>query len=572
MAERDTGPQVSRRRFLAASGVAGAAAVGVPIASGAQKQEAGSAAVSPLPNPPLGRISPEGRKAIADVDRQFQQQQPKMQKTVSAVDNLGLDPSGKQPISGKLGSALSGMANTRVTFPSDGVFLLPEKVGAQPDGPIKISGNGCTFKIPSDTQTKSFNLVLPSGSSVRDITIDQSAKGALQELAVQADGGVVRADNVTIKGYAPAKGSPQGGDGGGGVDQMFAPIARTSNATLRVTNFQAVGGTAAGTHNEGDLPPKSPENVLDSPMGVGVFDQNKGTIQLVNPKLSGWSNGIYGGRTKGIVEVLGGKFVNNFNSQTRVSGRAVVDGASMLLDDRKWSDKGPFKIGHQGVYAVRVDPSDEGNQTQPAKFINIRIIAKSMREGAALFDWEPEAGPGIVRNCHITNHLDRTVFLGESPQNVPAATNILVDKCLIDGSSSAGVMEMHDREQSRIQRTCIKLPDAGPGDIKGAQIGKGMSFGGKCKSGSGLSKPKKVGSGGNLSSLPAPTNASGGNSSTGASASQRKRKQRKRQKTLLTVVYDGILPFLFLILAPFVLFILGGLALLGGLAALLGGD
>jgi hypothetical protein len=520
MAGNDTetaGKTYSRRQFLGGCGAAGATAVGVPIASGAQKQEAGSATLS-SPDPPLGRISPEGRQAIADVDHQFQQEQPKMQKTVSAVDNLGLDPSGKQPITGKLGSALSGMANTRITFPSDGVFLLPKKVGAQPDGPIKFIGNGCTFKIPSDTQTKSFNFVLPSGSSVRDITIDQSAKGALQELAIQADGGVVRADNVTIKGYAPAKGSPEGGDGGSGVDQMFAPIARTSNATLRATNFQAVGGTAAGTHNEGDLPPKSPENVLDSPMGVGVFSNTTGTVQLVNPKLSGWSNGIYGGRTKGIVEVLGGKFVNNFNSQTRVSGRAVVDGASMLLDDRKWLDKGPFKIGHQGVYAARVDPSDEGNQTQPAKFINIRVIAKSMREGASLFDWEPEAGPGIVRNCHITNHLDRTVFLGESPQNVPAATNILVDKCLIDGSSSAGVVEMHDRNQSRIRRTCIKLPNAGPDDISGAQIGKGVSFGKKCKTGSGLSKPKKVGSAGNISSLPAPTASYSG--STGSRTQQ----------------------------------------------------
>jgi hypothetical protein len=499
MSAADT-PSVSRRQFLA--GCAGcAAAAAIPTVAEAESS------VSSLGTG--GVISPEGRASIAEVDRRFQQEQPEMTTTVSAVENLGLDPTGKQPISGKLNSALSGMTNTRITFPSDGIFLLPEKVGAQPDGPIQLIGNGCTFKIPPNTQTKSFNFVLPSGSSIRDITIDQSATGALQELAIQAEGGVVRADNVTIKGYAPAKGSPEGGDGGGGVDQMFAPIAKTQNAVLRATNFRAVGGTAAGTHNEGDLPDSSPENVLDSPMGVGVFSQNSGTVQLVNPTLSGWSNGIYGGRTKGIVEVLGGTFVNNFNSQTRISGGAVVDGASMLLDDRKWSDKGPFKIGHQGVYAARVDPSDEGNQTDPATFKNIRVKAMSMREGASLFDWEPEAGPGIVRNCHITNHLDRTVFLGERPQGVPAATNILVDQCLIDGSSTAGVMEMHGRQQSRIQRTCITLPGAGPGSINGAQIGSGMSFGPQCQTGSGLAAPKKVGSGGNLSSLPVPNVSSG---------------------------------------------------------------
>jgi hypothetical protein len=511
----------SRRQFLAGCG---AAAVGAPLASAAQ-QESERPGISPPSVQALGAgddISLEGRQAIADVDRQFQQQQPQMQKTVDAVNDLGLDPSGGTPINGKFGSAVSGMSNTRIKFPSDGTFALSEKLTARPDGPIDIAGNGCTFTIPANTEMKSFVFVLPGGSRIRDITLDQSAKGALQEFGVQSDG-VVRVDNVTIKGYAPATKSTSDN---GGVDAMFSPIAQTESATIRATNFQAVAGTAAGTHNEGDLPESSPENTLGSPMGIWVGQQNKGTIQMVKPKLSGWSNGMYSGRTKGIVEVRGGTFVNNFNSQTRIGGGSVVDGASMLLDDRQWSDKGPFKIGHQGVYAVRVD-AKHGNQTDPATFKNCKIVAKSMREGAALFDWESESGPGVIRNCHITNHLDKPVVLGESP-SAPAATNILVDQCLIDGSSSAAVMEMQGRPQSKIQQTCIKLPDAGPDDIQGATVGSGVSFGKQCKSGSGLSKPKKVGSGGNISSLPAPTGNSSGSVASGATATQTPPRARAR--------------------------------------------
>ena len=508
MSDADT--SLSRRQFLAGCGAVGAAATGVPAVRGANGRQAdthqSSASLRALGSG--GQISSEGQRAIADVDRRFQQQRPAIEQTVDAVKDIGLDPSGKTPVNGELGEALSGLSNARITFPSDGTFQLTEQITVRPNGPIEIAGNGCSFVIPAGKETKSFIFVLPSGSLISDITIDQSATGVVQELGIQAESGVVHAKNVTIKGYAPAKSNVGPTGNNPSVDAMFSPIAKTGDSVVRVTNFKAIGGTAAGTHDEADLPESAPENRLGAPMGVWVGRSNQGTIQMVNPTLSGWSNGMYSGRTKGVVEVRGGTFVNNFNAQTRIGGGSIVDGASMLLDDRQWSDKGPFKIGHQGVYAVRVD-AKHGDQTDPATFKNLKVVAKSMREGAALFDWESASGPGIVRNCHITNHLERPVFLGENP-SAPAATNILVDQCLIDGRSPSGVMEMQGRPQSRIQRTCIQLPNAGPDSINGAQVGEGVSFGKQCASGSGLSKPKKVGSGGNISSLPAPNVSSSG--------------------------------------------------------------
>ena len=493
----DADIQLSRRQFLA--GCAGCtAAIVTPSVAGAQPSaEERESLVNA--GAEAGDISLEGRMAMASVERRFQQQRPQMGRTVRAVDDLGLDPTGSEPINGKLGSALSGMSNTRVVFPKGGTFALSGHITAIPEGPIELIGNGSSFVMPAGEEMKSLTLVLESGSLIHGIVIDQRAQGALQELSIQAGNGVVRAEDITIKGYAPAKRSSSDG---GGVDSMFSPIARSSGSAVQVRGFQAVGGTAAGTHNESDLPPDSYENTYGSPMGIWVGQANQGTVQFVNPKLRGWSNGIYGGRTTGSVEIRGGTFVNNFNGNVRLGGGSVVDGASILLDDRQWSDKGPFKIGHQGVYAARVD-AKHGNQTDPIRFLNLKVVAKSMREGASLFEWESASGPGIIRNCHITNHLDRPVITGRSP-SAPAATNILVDQSLIDGSSSAGVTDIQNRPQSRIQRTCIPLPNAGPDDINGAQVGEGVSFGKQCASGSGLSKPKKVGSGGNISSLPAP--------------------------------------------------------------------
>ena len=558
-------PPLSRRQFLAGCGAVGAAAAGAPVAHAAGQQEATghSRPASFQALGASGQISPEGQRALAAVDRRFQQQRPQMQRTVSAVDDLGLDPSGGTPINGDFGSALSGMSNTRIVFPNGGTFALSGHITATPEGPVEIVGNGSSFVIPAGEEIKSLTLVLPGGSLVRDITIDQSAEGAVQELSIQSEG-VVRADNVTIKGYAPAKSNVGPTGTNSSVDAMFSPIARTSDAVVRVTNLTAVGGTAAGTHDDPDKPESAPENRLGAPMGIWVGQSTEGTIQFVNPKIGGWSNGIYGGRTTGTVEVRGGTFVNNFNAQTRIGGGSVVDGASMLLDDRQWSDKGPFKIGHQGVYAARVD-AKKGNQTDPAEFKNLKVIAKSMRGGASLFEWESESGPGIIRNCHITNHLDRPVITGRPP-SVPAATNILVDQSLIDGSSSAGVADIQNRPQSRIQRTCIQLPNTGPDDVNGAQVGEAVSFGEQCAGGSGLNKPKKVGSGGNISSLPAP-NGSAVNGSIGGSS-----QRDGPSKGVLAGVVNGIFMLLFLLLGMIALFVVGLVGTIGAFIGAIGGD
>ena len=532
---------VSRRQFLA--GCAGcAAAAATPAMAESPSIESGLSSLGSG-----GNISPEGRASIAEVDRRFAQQRAPMQRTVRAVEDLGLDPSGGTPVNGALESALSSMSNTRILFPSGGTFALSGQITAQPDGPIELVGNGCTFVLPPNTETKSFVFVLPSGSLIDDIVIDQSATGTLQEFSVQTDG-VVRIDNVTIKGYAPAK--PSSGDGG--ASSMFSPIAETASAVVRTTNFTAVGGTAAGTHDESGLPPSAPENRLDAPSGVWVGQLNRGTVQLVNPTLSGWSNGIYGGRTTGRVEVRGGTFANNFNAQARIGGGSVVDGASVLLDDRRWSDKGPFRIGHQGVYVARVD-AKHGNTTDPVQFVNLDVRVLSMRDGAALIDFESVSGPGIIRNCRFEHHLDRPVILGESP-SVSGPTNIIVDQCLITGSSSASAVEIQNRPQSMVRRTCIALPSAGPGSISGAQIGPGVGFGPSCSVG-GLANPSAVGSGGNISAL----NLSSVNGSVGGIAPPGGGQKEGVMKAMVTTV--------FMILVGIVGLIAGVLAL----AAIAGG-
>jgi hypothetical protein len=463
------------------------------------------------PSLDLSAVSSEGRERVAAVDRQFQQQRSEMQ-TVHAVENLDLDASGNTAVGDALAEKVSGMSNVRVKFPSDGIFNFDGGTVLRPAGPVDLIGNGCTFRLNTDKERRILNIdSFPSGSLMQGINIE--ATGDTTTGIRVGTEGTARLENVNVKGYMRSDQKYKNR-----LSAVYAPTPYSSSATVQLRKCTAVGGSPAGTHDQNDKPDSATVNQIASPMGVWLGKQTQGTVQLAGVKLRGWSNGVYGGRTHGRVEVAGGTYWNNINSQLRLGGASVVDGATLILDDREWSMKknpGPYSLGEkQGVYAIRVDPEDIGNRTDPIRFKNVEIQAKSMGEGASVIDFESYAGPGVFDNCKIMNHLDRPVIYGAAPAGGGGPANIMVKNSLVGGNSPATVMEIHDRPQSRIQQTCVTIPDAGPDDIKGADIGSGVSFG-KCTSGSGLKAPKEVGSGGNISSLPAPN----GSVSAGAGAS-----------------------------------------------------
>jgi hypothetical protein len=544
MADADS-LSVSRRQFLGTCGAIGAAAtVPTPTVGQAAREQFDPLAAGPALD--LSGVSAEGRERVAAVDRRLQQQRSGM-RTVHAVKNLGLDASGKTAVGDTLAPKISGMSNVRVKFPSDGVFRFSGGTVLRPAGPVDLIGNGCTFRLNSDRERRILNIdSFPSGSLMKGFNIE-STGNTMTGIRVGTEG-TARLENVNMKGYMRSDQQYKNR-----LSAVYAPAAYSSSATVQLRNCTAVGGAPAGTHDQDDKPESAVVNQIASPMGVWLGQRTQGTIQLAGVKLRAWSNGVYGGRTHGRAEVVGGTYWNNLNAQLRLGGASVVDGATLILDDRKWSKKenpSPYALGaKQGVHAVRVDPSDIGNTTDPIRFKNVKILGKSMREGVALIEFEDHAGPGAVENCKIMNHLDRPVIYA-APKVIGGPSNIMVRNSLIGGSSPQPVTDINERPQSRVSQTCITIPDAGPEDIKGADIGKGVSFGGKCK-GSGLSKPKKVGSGGNISSLPAPsTNASvSPNSSAGARGSSSAGAQQKQRKGIATMIITTVLLILGLIAA-----------------------
>ena len=519
---------LSRRQFLAGCGAVGASAVSAPVVGAMQNREGDSSSVSPAlggatvaPSPEglgmPGQISPAGQQAIADVDRQRQQQRGAISQTRSAAD-LGVTPDAG-PINETLSSAVSGLSNTRIEFPGGQTFSMTGELTMNPEGPIELIGNGTRVVAPSGFTGHPLKFMgLPGGSLIEGITLDMTERGTVAGIKVGSDA-TAELRNCAVEGVAKAWDPER--DYAIGV---ITPVARSESSTIRVTNFKAIGGTSAGMHSDSG-PPDAPQNQLASMMGLWIGRNSTGTIQFVNSQLRGWQNGTYAGRTSATVEIRGGTLWNCPNTSARVGGGAVIDGTTIHLDDRQWSmdqNPGPYSLGeHQGVHAIRVETGGEkGNQDAPCRLVNLRIKGMSMGESAGLIDVEGSGPTTLVQNCYITNHMEVPAILGEEPGSQASyaaapETNIMVENSLVDGATTE-VMDIRGRPQSRIQTTCVQVPGAGPDSITGAQIGQGVSFGQQCASGSGLSNQSAVGSGANVSVLPAPsTNSSASARSSG---------------------------------------------------------
>ena len=542
---------LSRRRFLGVCGACATAGVetfaGTPVAADSREQ------LSALDE--VGTISAEGQAAISTVDKQLAQQGGNFGQTIDAVSDLGLDPSGNTPISQPLEAAMNSLSNTRILFPSDGVFRVSSRIVLDPAGPVEVAGNGATLKVDPDTERRALNCPnLPSGTVISGFVIDQTASGAVSGVRIGTEGTIEMRD-LTVRGYAEAKPYSAGDAEGGSVAGVLMPIARTPSSVVRITDFTAIGGTAAGMHTDPNKPESAPENRRGAPMGMWVGQSNAGTVQLVNPRIRGWSNGTYSSRTNGQVQILGGLLWNNSNTQARVGGGAVIDGTTMVLDDRQWSmqkNPGPYTLGgNQGVHAVRVETGGNmGNQSDPVMLRNLDIRGLSMEVSSGLIDFEGSAPAGIITNCRLVNHLGVPAIYGEAPGSqdgygAAAQTNILVDYCLFTGSTADPAIRVEERPASRIQRTCIQIPGTGPNSITGMQIGQGIGFGQACSAG-GLKAPKKVGSGANVSSLPPP-----GSAGVASPTSPIEAAQNWLMKGFAGIVVAPILAILFLFMILF---------------------
>jgi hypothetical protein len=565
----DDSSDLSRRQFLA--GIGGAAAV-APVA--------GELGQSRPPDPSGGsqrgatygeaQIGPGGYRILAEHERAQQQRGNEItySNRVNAVEDLGCDPNGNEPIQDKISSAAEdGM---KIVFPP-GTYLATDGVNIGVSGTFGFVGEGFQSATkPPKPDKESVVFKIQAGGALNFLNVDGLQGGEFGNFVIdQRDplthGGVqVRSKgNVRVRDIRTV-GAQTTRDPGDDQPGFFTPRAPGADSLIVYERCIARGGGIPGS-----------KNIYGSP-GISVFGREgpRGTIILKDCVIENMAdNGIYGARTSANVRVLGGLYRNNDVSQVRVNGDAIVRGVDIVIDEKNYTgimsksnalEGGP---GWPATNGLKIETKQKISASTGTPVKNCNIVGESVVSessvGALVNIWDT-GGAVTITNSRITNNIAGTTsIVAQNPGSgkyaaAPKPWTTTVKNSVIQGNQAGNdnpAVRVRGRPRSIVKNTCLKYLNASSGDIEGAGT-SGVSYGQQCKS-AGLSNPGKVGSGGNISSLPPPNV-----SYTGGGVSQEyKNKVREKSRQRVLSVGGAVIGF-FVFMA----------AAIAGLVSMLGGD
>lgn len=553
----ERGYTVSRRQFLA--GVGGAVAMA---------PAAGALDVSALPDSERhsargatygeAQIGTEGYRVLAEAERAQQQQGNTISfnQQVNAVDQIGCDPNGNEPIQDKVSSAAeNGM---KITFPP-GEYLVTDELSINVDGtfglvgqgfssanqPPKPGGSSVVFKIDPDQPINFLNVSTLQQGHFGNFVIDQRDPLSHGGVLVRSSGNV-RVRDIRTVGAQTAVGS----DNNPG---FFTPRAEGDSSMIVYERCIAQGGGIPGTKNIGGSP------------GISVFGRSgsRGEVFLKDCVIENMAdNGIYGARTSAKVRVLGGMYRNNDVSQVRVNGDAQIRGVDVVIDEKNYSgvktksnanERGPGWPSTNGI-KIETKASISSSTGTPVK--NCNVVGKSVADpsnvGGLIYIWD-SGGAVTIDNTRVTNNISGTnSILADKPGsgNYPAAPKpwtITVKNSVVKGSAAGSgrpAILIKGRPRSIVKSTCLSYANAGPDDIQGAKTSS-VSYGQQCKA-AGLSNPSNVSSAGNSSSIGTANVAYGGTSGPsgiGGASEQYKDDVKNKYRSMIISIGGAVLGF-----------------------------
>jgi hypothetical protein len=570
--DEDGSTDLSRRQFLA--GIGGAAAAAPLVGELDQSQS---------PDPSQGaqrgatygaaQLGPESYRILAENERAQQQRGNEItySNRANAVEDIGCDPNGNEPIQDKVSNAAQD--GTKVVFPP-GTYLVTGGLNIGVEGTFGFVGEGfqsstqppqpgsesVVFKIQAGGPINFLNVRALQQGQFGNFVIDQRDPLSHGGLQIRSDGNVRVRDVRTV-------GAQTQVDGKDNNPSFFTPMANGADSLIVYERCIARGGGVPGSKNIGGS------------SGFAVFGRNgtRGTVILKDCVIENMAdNGIYGARTKAKVRVLGGLYRNNDVSQVRVNGDAIVRGVDVVIDEQNYTgvksksnarERGPGWPATNGL-KIETKASISANTGTPVKNCNVvgKSVVSESNAGGLVNVWD-SGGAVTVENCRITNNIAGTTsVLAQNPGSgnyaaAPKPWATTVKNSVIQGNQAGQegpAVDIKERPRSIVKNTCLKYPDASSSDIQGAGT-TGVSYGQQCQS-AGLSNPNKVGSGGNISSLSPPNVSYSGSRAVGGASQQYKKKARKESNSRIRSIGGALLGFFVL----FGAFVAGAVSLLSG--------
>ncbi|MFC6865277.1 right-handed parallel beta-helix repeat-containing protein [Halomicroarcula sp. GCM10025817] len=368
---------------------------------------------------------------------------------VHAVDDLGMDPKGKNPIDDQLLSTFE-QGNVLITFPP-GTYRFETEPPAEPVTNWGVLGLG---KNPRDvrfvtTPGKGRRFVNSDGGSgqlVENVAFDysQSREGSLG-LVMRAED-KVHVQDVEFIGFNPVVEK-------GAIDNLV-PMALDPGGTAVVDGLVRTGPTDIVSHGH-----------LDNNANAGCIwlgQRHVGDLHIRNSHISNTgTNAIYASRTPGSVRISDCLFENNNQTSLRIGGEgSVVENSRFVIDaETLHPDSRGSLINPHGIIWETGRLGKTGGRIE-----NCEFIVKNTPERTKAAVWaDGSAGAFEVVDCRFEIDADGVQALKiDDPRDPRLGVtaerpwNVTIQNLVAMGSSyGKPIIEINGRPGSLIEGGCI---------------------------------------------------------------------------------------------------------------------
>ncbi|RDZ62106.1 hypothetical protein C5B90_17240 [Haloferax sp. Atlit-12N] len=387
-------------------------------------------------------------------------------RVVNAVDDLGMDPNGNEPIDNQLDSAYE--SGTLIEFPP-GEYLATETQYWN-DGVSRFG------MVGTGSSHKDVQFVFPSGNNgekYRFLEITSGDHHVLKNFSIQqTDDDTTTADIWMIN------------DDGGLIEDVEwlgrTPTDNNARRQLLAYDCSSVDGVNVARRvymREGAELPGYPDGVA----GIRVQGGSVGEIRLVDCHIEQrGSSSFRATHTRGVLRVEGGLFKNNDNTNMRISAgdhpskTSWIKGATVIMDADNLNEHARDGDSLDSPEGLRIDST--GNGYAGVLIEDCDFIFKSCPTSRGIVSSPTWAGHGgfTLRNCRIQNDTSVQTIHADSVDTDTADKpwGVNLENVSITGSTrsqpaGAAVCIDNDRNGSTVQNSCIHFPN---GDVDGVLV------------------------------------------------------------------------------------------------------
>ncbi|SEP09113.1 hypothetical protein SAMN04487948_113122 [Halogranum amylolyticum] len=395
----------------------------------------------------LGTAATSGTAAAATERHGIQ-----FERVVNAVEDLGMDPEGNDPIDDALQGTLDD-ENTLVEFPPGTYYVKDEHAEGELNnwGIRGLGENPSDVRFVSDSGTSQFVLRVGGGTGllVENVAFDygDEKEGSLGLLLKAND--KLRVQDVEFIGFNPTAGN-------GAVDNL-SPQVLDEDGTAVVDGLVRKGPTDITSH--GHLGNDSNEGC------IWLGKKHVGELVVRNSHIENTgTNAIYARRCPGDVKVENCTFKNNNQTSLRIGGEGChVKGCDFIVDTEATPDANGGKlINPHGIMWETGSRGEKGGSIEDCNFVY--RTAPSKTTAAVWVDGS--AGEMAIRNSRFELEASDVAAVRIDDPTDPrlgdtAAKpwNVELDGVSVTGSSSGSdpTVQITNRDGSVVRNCCLQL-------------------------------------------------------------------------------------------------------------------